>query len=155
MPPPLPHRPLAMMSFPKIKLIAVGKVKKDWIRQGIALYAKRLPELEVIELKDSTPEKEGLQLLSLVKNSDRLVALMEEGQTYSSPQFAHLMGQAASNQLVFVIGSAEGLSAAVKQAARDRLSLSPMTFPHEVARLLLIEQLYRAKTILQGSSYHK
>ena len=144
-----------MSSFPKIKLIAVGKVKKGWIREGLAVLQKRLPELEVIEIKDSTPEKEGSQMLSPVKGSDRLIALTVTGKTYSSTQFAEWLSQADSNSLVFVIGSAEGLSAEVQQAAVQRLSLSPMTFPHEVARLLLTEQLYRAKTILQGSSYHK
>jgi 23S rRNA (pseudouridine1915-N3)-methyltransferase len=144
-----------MTSFPKIRLIAVGKVKKGWIRDGLAVYLKRLPELEVTEIKDSHPEKEGAQMLSMVKGSDRLVALTEIGKTYSSTQFADWLSQADSNSLVFAIGSADGLSQEVQQAAVQRLSLSPMTFPHEVARLLLVEQLYRAKTILQGSSYHK
>lgn len=144
-----------MTSFPKIRLIAVGKVKKGWIQTGLEVYLKRLPELEITEIKDSYPEKEGSQILSMVKGSDRLIALTEMGKTYASIQFADWLSQADSNSLVFAIGSAEGLSQAVQQAAAQRLSLSPMTFPHEVARLLLAEQLYRAKTILQGSSYHK
>lgn len=144
-----------MTSFPKIKLIAVGKIKKGWIRDGLEVYLKRLPELEVVEIKDSTPEKEGTQILSMVKGSDRLIALTETGKTYASTQFADWLSQADSNSLVFVIGSAEGLSRELQRAAAQRLSLSPMTFPHEVARLLLVEQLYRAKTIFQGSSYHK
>ncbi|MEM0982223.1 MAG: 23S rRNA (pseudouridine(1915)-N(3))-methyltransferase RlmH [Cyanobacteria bacterium P01_H01_bin.58] len=144
-----------MGSFPKVRLIAIGKVKKNWIREGIATYQKRLPELAVQELKDSTPAKEGAQILSLVQGSDRLIALTEEGKTYSSIEFAKFLSHAASNRLIFALGSAEGLSLSVKQQASQQLSLSPMTFPHEVARLLLVEQLYRAKTILQGSSYHK
>lgn len=144
-----------MGSFPKVKLIAVGKVKKTWLREGIEVYSKRLPELEQIEIKDATPAKEGEQILSLIKGSDRLIALTETGKTYSSVSFADWLSRADSNSLVFVIGSAEGLSDRVKQSAHHCLSLSPMTFPHELARLLFIEQLYRAKTILQGSSYHK
>lgn len=144
-----------MTGFPKIKLIAIGKIKKGWLREGVAVYQKRLPELEVLELKDSTPEKEGAQVLSMLQGSDRLIALTETGTTYSSLQLAHWLSQAESNSLVFVIGSAEGLSQAVQQAAWQRLSLSPMTFPHEMARLLLVEQLYRAKTILKGRNYHK
>lgn len=144
-----------MQSLPKVKLIAIGKIKKDWIRQGIEVYTKRLPELEVVELKDSAPEKEGAQILNLVKPTERLIALTEEGKTMASVTFAHYLAEAPSNRVVFVIGSAEGLSEAVKQQARRRLSLSPMTFPHEMARLMLVEQLYRSKTILQGSSYHK
>lgn len=144
-----------MASFPKVRLIAVGKLKKTWIREGVEIYQKRLPELTLTEVKDSTPEKEGAQILTLLKDSDRLVALTEEGRAFSSIQFAHFLSEADSNSLVFVIGSAEGLSHAVKAAAVQQLSLSAMTFPHEIARLLLLEQLYRAKTILQGSRYHK
>ena len=144
-----------MQSFPKLKLIAVGKIKKGWIREGIDLYAKRLPELEVIELKDSTPEREGEQLLALVKPTETLVALTETGRSLGSVAFTQWLAQADSHQLVFVIGSAEGLSDRVKAQAEQQLSLSAMTFPHELARLMLMEQLYRAKTILQGSRYHK
>ena len=143
------------MSFPKIKLIAVGKIKKGWLREGIEVYQKRLPELEVVEIKDSTPDKEGEQILSMLKGRDRLIALTETGKIYSSTQFADWLSQADSNRLVFVIGSSEGLSHTLQNAAAHHLSLSSMTFPHEVARLLLAEQLYRAKTILQGRNYHK
>lgn len=144
-----------MTSFPKIKLLAIGKVKKGWIREGLEVYRKRLPELDIVELKDTTSEKEGEQICSLVKGRDRLIALTEEGRTYNSEEFAQFLSQAESGSLVFAIGSAEGLSVAVKRSAAQCLSLSPMTFPHELARLLLLEQLYRAKSILQGSSYHK
>jgi len=144
-----------MVSFPKIRLIAVGKVKKSWIREGLQVYQKRLPELDIVEIKDSDPEKEGTQILSMLKGSDRLVALMEEGDCLSSVELTQLLSRAASNSLVFAIGSADGLSSSVKHNAAHRLSLSPMTFPHEIARLLLLEQLYRAKSILQGSSYHR
>ncbi len=144
-----------MQSFPKVKLIAVGKVKKGWLRDGLAVYYQRLPELETIEIKDSNPEKEGTQILSMLKSSDRLIALSEEGKTFSSLKLANFLAKANSNSLVFIIGGATGLSQALKQSATQLLSLSPMTFPHEIARLLLVEQLYRAKTILQGSQYHK
>jgi len=144
-----------VQGFPKIKLIAVGKVKKGWVRDGVAVYLQRLPELEISEIKDSNPLKEGEQILSCLKPGDRLIALTETGQTLASPKFAHWLGQASSNTLVFVIGSAGGLSPQLKQSAAHQLSLSPMTFPHEIARLLLVEQLYRAKTILQGGNYHK
>ena len=133
----------------------MGKVKKKWLREGIQTYHKRLPELELIAIKDSTPEKEGQQIISLLKGRDRLMALTEEGTTFSSIKFADFLSQADSNSLVFAIGSADGLSPQVKASASHQFSLSPMTFPHEVAQLLLMEQLYRAKTILQGSSYHK
>ncbi|WP_346289396.1 23S rRNA (pseudouridine(1915)-N(3))-methyltransferase RlmH [Sphaerothrix gracilis] len=133
----------------------MGKVKKGWLRDGLAVYYQRLPELETIEIKDSNPEKEGTQILSMLKSSDRLIALSEEGKTFSSLKLANFLAKANSNSLVFIIGGATGLSQALKQSATQLLSLSPMTFPHEIARLLLVEQLYRAKTILQGSQYHK
>ena len=144
-----------MGNFPKITLITIGKVKKSWVREGVEVYCKRLPELRLVEIKDSTPQKEGEHILSLLKGRDRLIALTEEGKTLSSVKFAEFLSRADSNSLVFAIGSAEGLSPQVKAIAAQQLSLSPMTFPHEIARLLLLEQLYRAKTILQGSCYHK
>ncbi|MEO0378055.1 MAG: 23S rRNA (pseudouridine(1915)-N(3))-methyltransferase RlmH [Cyanobacteria bacterium P01_A01_bin.17] len=144
-----------MSAFPKVKLIAVGKVKKGWIRQGLEMYVPRLPELEIQEIKDSSPDKEGEQLLSRTTVNDSVVALSEAGKTYTSVDFAHYLSQAPSNRLVFMIGSAEGLSDLVKQKSALQFSLSPMTFPHELARLMLVEQLYRAKNILQGGNYHK
>ncbi|NJL85979.1 MAG: 23S rRNA (pseudouridine(1915)-N(3))-methyltransferase RlmH [Leptolyngbyaceae cyanobacterium SM1_1_3] len=144
-----------MPSFPKVRLIAVGKVKKGWLRDGLEVYCRRLPELEITEIKDSTPEKEGDQILSLLKSSDRLIALSAEGQMFSSIEFADFLSKADSHSLVFAIGSAEGLSTTLKQSAVEIFSLSPMTLPHEIARLILVEQIYRAKTILQGSQYHK
>ncbi|MGD1900780.1 MAG: 23S rRNA (pseudouridine(1915)-N(3))-methyltransferase RlmH [Geitlerinemataceae cyanobacterium] len=143
-----------MSSFPKLTIVAVGKVKKGWVRDGIAMYQKRLPEVAIVELKDSNPTKEGEQILGRLKPNDRPIALTEDGKTFDSVAFANWLARAESNRLVFAIGSAEGISPAVRDAAEMRLSLSPMTFPHEVARLLLFEQLYRAKNILQGGSYH-
>lgn len=140
-------------SFPKIKIIAVGKVKKAWLREGLAVYAKRLPEVETMEIKDSGKEKETDKLLSILNDQDRLVVLSEYGKTRDSVGFANWLGQEAFGRLVFFIGGAEGISDRLKK--QPMLSLSEMTFPHEVARLLLIEQLYRAKTILQNGSYHK
>jgi len=142
-------------SFPKVRLMAIGKVKKSWIQEGLALYLQRLPELSLMEFKDSQPDKEGEQILAALKPSDRLVALTEEGRTFDSVAFAQWLAQADSNTLVFAIGSASGLSPTLKRSADLKLSLSPMTFPHEMARLLLVEQLYRAKNILQGGQYHK
>lgn len=144
-----------MSSFPKVTLIAVGKIKKGWIATGVQQYHKRVPELNIQEIRDSTPQKEGEQILGLLKPEQELIALTETGKLLSSEQFAEFLRSAASNRYVFVIGSADGLSYQLRQAATTQLSLSPMTFPHEIARLVLLEQLYRAKTILQGGKYHK
>ena len=140
-------------SFPKVKIIAVGKVKKPWIKDGIALYAKRLPEVETIEIKDSGKEKEADKLESLITAQDRLAVMAEYGKMRDSIAFAQWLGSEAFGTLVLFIGGPEGVSDRLKN--HPMISLSAMTFPHEMARLMLIEQLYRAKTILQNGSYHK
>lgn len=140
-------------SFPKVKIIAVGKVRKPWIKEGVQRYAKRLPEVEIIEIKDSGKEKEAGKLLSLMKSQERLVVLAEYGKERNSITFADWLGKEAYGTLVLFIGGAEGISNRLKKY--PMISLSAMTFPHEIARLMLVEQLYRAKTILQNGSYHK
>ncbi|MGD1899370.1 MAG: 23S rRNA (pseudouridine(1915)-N(3))-methyltransferase RlmH [Phormidesmis sp.] len=140
-------------SFPKIKIVAVGKVKKAWLKEGIALYAKRLPEIELIEIKDSGKKKEADKLLSMISAQERLVVLTEYGKERDSTSFAKWLGQEAFGTLVMFIGGPEGVCDRLKKY--PMISLSAMTFPHEMARLMLVEQLYRAKTILQNGSYHK
>ncbi|HHP7243486.1 MAG TPA: 23S rRNA (pseudouridine(1915)-N(3))-methyltransferase RlmH [Elainellaceae cyanobacterium] len=142
-------------AFPKVRVIAVGKLKKSWLREGIAIYLKRSPEIEILEIKDSDKEKEGEKILSFMKGDETLVVLSEDGKLISSVDFANLLTRYASNNVVFAIGGPDGISQTLKDRASLLLSLSPMTFPHEIARILLIEQLYRAKTILQGGNYHK
>jgi 23S rRNA (pseudouridine1915-N3)-methyltransferase len=144
-----------VQSFPKVKIFAVGKVKKGWLKEGIDVYLHRLPELELAEIKDSDKTQEADKVKSLLKTNDKLIVLSEDGRTFDSTEFAHWLGQEASGTLVFFIGGPEGVSPEIKQQAYTVLSLSAMTLPHEVARLILLEQLYRAKTILQGGSYHK
>lgn len=144
-----------MHSFPKVKLITVGKVKKDWIREGIQLYAKRVPELSITAIKDAGLEKESTKVLSLLGGRDRLIVLADEGKAWTSIQFAQWLAPSESGNLVFFIGGANGISLTLKQRAARLMSLSPMTFPHEMAQLMLVEQLYRAKTILQNRRYHK
>ncbi|MGD1853421.1 MAG: 23S rRNA (pseudouridine(1915)-N(3))-methyltransferase RlmH [Leptolyngbyaceae cyanobacterium] len=142
-------------SFPKVKIIAVGKVKKDWLKDGIRLYGQRLPEVEVTVIKDTAPETEAQKVLDSLKTNDRLVVLSEEGKHFDSVGFSHWLGQQAFGTLVFFIGGPTGVSPSLKKKAYQIVSLSAMTFPHEIARLLLLEQLYRGKTILQGGKYHK
>ncbi|MEL6471370.1 MAG: 23S rRNA (pseudouridine(1915)-N(3))-methyltransferase RlmH [Cyanobacteria bacterium J06623_4] len=140
-------------SFPKIRIIAVGKVKKPWLKDGIALYAKRLPEIEILEIKDSGKEKEADKLLTLISAQDRLMVMAEYGVEKDSESFARWLAKEAFGRLVLFVGGPEGVSDRLKEY--PMISLSPMTFPHEMARLMLVEQLYRAKTILQNGSYHK
>ena len=133
----------------------MGKVRRGWIQEGIDLYRKRLPGLEIIEIRDSTPAKEAEAIRASLRPDDHLIALMEEGKPLASEPFARRLDQLGNQRLAFVIGGADGLTDALKASARWQLSLSPMTFPHELARLMLIEQLFRAQAILQGSPYHR
>jgi 23S rRNA (pseudouridine1915-N3)-methyltransferase len=140
----------------KIKIIAVGKVKHDWILAGIKEYAKRLPGLTIVEIKDSNKEKEWGEIQAMLKPREKLVALTERGKLYDSVAFAaFLQRETMDETVVFAIGGPEGISRQMEVAAYRTVSLSPMTFTHDMARLLLIEQLYRAQNILQNGSYHK
>lgn len=143
------------MNCNRCRVLAVGKVRRGWIQEGIDLYRKRLPGLEIVELRDSTPQKEADAIQSALRPGERLIALMEEGDTLASIPFARRLERYGSDRLAFVIGGADGLTDELKAKAAWKLSLSPMTFPHELARLMLIEQLFRAQAILQGSPYHR
>ena len=139
----------------KFTIIAVGKIKKNWINSGIEEYLKRLPQLNIIEIKDAGKEKELSKILSLVKKQDKLITLSETGESLTSLEFASFIKQELLQPLVFVIGGPEGLSTQINHHAYKVLSLSKMTLPHEMARLFLVEQLYRAHTIIQNKNYHK
>ena len=143
------------MNAGRCRILAVGKVRRGWIQEGIDLYRKRMPGLEIIEIRDSTPAKEAEAIRANLRPDDHLIALMEEGTPLASEPFARRLDQLGNQRLAFVIGGADGLTDALKASARWQLSLSPMTFPHELARLMLIEQLFRAQAILQGSPYHR
>ena len=143
------------MNPSRLRILAVGKVRRGWIQDGIDLYRKRLPGLSIVELRDGTPEKEAEAIRAAWRPDERLVVLMEQGETLASIPFARRLEQISSDRIAFVIGGADGLTDALKEEADWRLSLSPMTFPHELARLILIEQLFRAQAILQGRPYHR
>ena len=143
------------MNPSRCRILAVGKVRRSWIQDGIELYRKRLPGLEIIEIRDSTPDKEAESIRASLRPKEHLIALMEEGDAVGSIPFARRLDQLGNQRLAFVIGGADGLTNELKGRAHWQLSLSPMTFPHELARLMLIEQLFRAQAILQGSPYHR
>jgi 23S rRNA (pseudouridine1915-N3)-methyltransferase len=158
----------------QIRIIAVGKIKERYLQEGIAEYEKRLRpyvKLQVIEIADErrplsassaielvAKEKEGERILTAIPEGSFVIALDVMGQSWPSEQLAasfrewELSGQ---NQLAFVIGGDIGLSPGVLARSNLRLSLSKMTFTHPMARLLLVEQLYRAFRILRGEPYHK
>ena len=144
-----------MINISHYKIVAIGKIKKKWIQEGLDMYLKRLPGLEVIELKDNTQKKEEHTIKGIISKNELLVTLNERGQSFTSKQLATKLLSSHNQKITFVIGGASGLSPSIDRCATWQLSLSPFTFPHEIARLLLVEQLYRAKTITQGSPYHK
>lgn len=144
-----------MLNISRYKIIAIGKIRKKWIQEGIEMYLKRLPGLEVREIKDSTQLKEEHTIKEIISKNEFLVTLNENGQSFTSKQLATKLLNSHNKNITFVIGGASGLTSSLNNLASWQLSLSPLTFPHEIARLLLIEQLYRAKTITQGGPYHK
>ena len=143
------------MNPSRCRVIAIGKVRKTWVQEGIELYLKRLPGLTIVELRDGNPEKEAESIRQTLRSDEWPVMLMEQGETLTSISFSERLSSLGSQRLAFVIGGADGLTAELKGLAHWKLSLSPMTFPHELARLLLIEQLFRAQAIQQGSPYHR
>ncbi len=153
-----------------IKLIVVGRTVQKYLQEGEKDYLDRLShycrfEMTTIpELKNAKnlkepqiKESEGELILKLVQTSDHLVLLDERGKLRGSEDFATWL-QAIANRgvktLVFVVGGAYGFSDAVYERANEKISLSPMTFSHQMVRTIFLEQLYRAHTILQGQPYH-
>ena len=154
----------------KISLITVGKTDIAWVRQGLDMYVSRLkhyapfelveiPELKNVSAltKDQIKQKEGDLILKLVKNSDDLVLLDEHGRELRSIEFSKYLEDkmiASGRDIVFVIGGAYGFSADVYSRANGKISLSKMTFSHQIVRTIFAEQLYRAFTIMRGEPYH-
>lgn len=157
----------------RIKLITVGTLKESYLRAAVAEYEKRLgayAKVEIVELKEgrvaespsaaeisTVLEKEADAILAAIPPRAYTVALCVEGQQRSSEQLASLLEDAMSrsSDLCLVIGSSHGLSPRVKKAADYRLSVSALTFPHQLMRVLLLETVYRSLSILHGSKYHK
>ena len=144
-----------MLNISHYKIIAIGKVKRRWIQEGIEMYLKRLPGLEVIEIKDNTRIKEEQTIKEIIKKNEIIVTLNEKGHSFTSKQIATKLLNSQNQNITFVIGGPSGLAPSLNISASWQLSLSPLTFPHELARLLLIEQIYRAKNISQSGPYHK
>ncbi len=157
----------------KITIITVGKIKEKYLTAGIQEFQKRLTpfcKLDIIELAEErmpdTPSaaektqaltREGERILKAVRTGTYLIVLDVAGQALSSEQLAAKFENLAltgQSDLTFVIGGAFGLSAEVVSAAKERLSFSKMTFTHQMIRLLLVEQIYRAFKIWRGEPYH-
>ena len=144
-----------MLNISHYKIIAIGKIKKKWIQTGIEMYLSRLPGLKILEIKDNNQTKEEYMIKEIIRKNETLVTLNESGHHFTSIQLSKKLLDSHNQNITFVIGGATGLSPYLNNSASWQLSLSPLTFPHEIARLLLLEQLYRAQTITQGGPYHK
>ena len=155
----------------KIKIIALGKIKEKFLKDGIDEFLKRLKpytaieiiELTPIEIKDEnlvqkTLELEAEKILSNIKPDSYVITMEILGKQLSSEDFAQKINEitiSGISELVFVIGSSCGIAPSVSQRANFKLSFSKMTFLHQFARLLLVEQIYRAFKILKNETYHK
>ena len=141
-----------------IKIIAVGKIKNKHIGALISDYAGRIRhdvKLEILETRDATIQAEGQKIGNILKKeTGEIIALSQEGKACSSEQLADRLRR-ADQKLIFIIGGPTGLSRQMKSGAHRIMSISAMTFPHEIARLLLLEQLYRAISINLNRKYHK
>ena len=154
----------------KLKLILVGKTVGSPLKEGIADYAGRLKHYaafsieEIPELKqaaalsrDQVKEREGALIAARIRDSDHVILLDEHGRRFTSVAWARDLEQKllhGSRDLVFVVGGAYGFSRQVYDRADEMLSLSEMTFSHQLVRLVFVEQLYRAFTIIRGEPYH-
>ena len=154
----------------KIVLLAIGKTKEQYLIEGISKYQKRLNHytqfelLEIPNIKNANNlsdsellRKEGELILQQLQLSDHLVLLDDKGKDFTSSKFAEkLQGWMLSSKkrLVFVVGGAYGFSEQVYQRGNEKLSLSKMTFSHQMVRLFFVEQMYRGYTILNNEPYH-
>ena len=143
----------------KIYFVVVGKIKESFYREAVAEYVKRISRFAKVEIKELpegvNPEAEADEILRAVKGYT--IALAVEGEKLSSEKLATKLKKLtdAGKEITFIIGSSCGLSDKVKQAADYKLSFSDMTFPHQLMRVILAEQVYRAFMINAGSTYHK
>lgn len=158
----------------KVKIVCVGKIKEKFFRDAIDEYKKRLSsyiKLEIVEVGDEkTPDKaseamniqikqkEGQRILSKINDQDLVVLLELKGQMYSSEELSAYLADKmvqGTSSIVFVIGGSLGVSEEVKQRANMQLCFSKMTFPHQLMRVILLEQIYRAFKIMHHEPYHK
>ena len=146
----------------RIQLICVGKLKESFYIDACDEYDKRLRRycaLERVELPETGDlERDGAAVLAKIPAGAFVIALCVEGKPYSSEELSELLRECANggrSRVCFLIGGSDGLSDAVKKAADLRLSMSRMTFPHHLARVMVLEQIYRAFNILGGGKYHK
>lgn len=158
----------------KINIIAVGKIKEKYIREGIKEFSKRLSrycDLRIIEVDDEkapenlsdremegVKEKEGKRILSKIPQNSYIISLEIDGREISSEEMSKKIEElmvSGVNNISFIIGGSLGLSKEISKISNFKLSFSKMTFPHQLIRLILLEQIYRSLKIMKGEPYHK
>lgn len=156
-----------------VTVIAVGKLKESYLRDGCAEYVKRLSaysKVNIVEIDeekicdspsqnqiDNVIKKEGERILKKIPKNSAVIPLCIEGREYSSPEFSSLIEKISleNSSICFVIGGSFGLSEDVKRLGKVKFSFGKMTLPHQLARMVLLEQVYRAFSISNNSKYHK
>ena len=150
-----------------IKIICVGNIKEEFFRDAIEEYKKRLTrytKIEITEVKDISYDDidksinlEGIEILKHIDSKDYVITLEIEGKELSSEEFAQRIEstQTINPNITFIIGGSYGLSNSIKERSNFKLSFSKMTFPHQLFRIILLEQIYRSFKILNNESYHK
>lgn len=147
-----------------MKIICVGKIKEKYFKDAIDEYKKRLSKyikLDIIELpdynydKEKTIYEEGKNILSKIKEKDYVVTLEINGNSLDSLSFSKLINSNLDKNIVFIIGGSYGLSSKVLERSNYSLSFSTLTFPHQLFRVILLEQIYRSFKIINNESYHK
>lgn len=147
----------------KITILTVGKIKDSSIKKLIEKYLKRInrfTKIKILEIKDSNKEQESKKIISFVKenSSDKKYFLLDErSDNLDSKEFSKLLDESKQEvkELIFIINGAYGPTKELKDLIKTKISLSKMTYPHEIAQLILIEQIYRGFTILKNIPYHK
>ena len=149
-----------------ITLITVGKIKEKYIKEGIEYYLKRLfkyTKIELIELEDEsfdktkTLKKEAEKIMKKINPKSYIITLEIDGKEISSPELSELIEKTTitNSHITFIIGGSYGLDDEIKKLSNYKLSFSKMTFPHQLFRLLFLEQLYRSFKIINNEEYHK
>ena len=136
-----------MLDTGRLSINAIGKIKKNWIREGIDQYKKRMPGLVINESKSFN--------INNIRANNIIICLTEEGKSFNSIELTSLLLNFKNKKINFLIGDADGMNEDIKKKSDILLSLSPLTFPHELARLILLEQIYRAVSISNNFPYHR
>lgn len=143
-----------------IKVICVGKVKERYLREAVSDYEKRIGKyhkIDIIEVLDSNMKEEAVRIFQHIKNNDYVITLEIDGNMMSSTLFADKIDKIfiTNPNICFVIGGSDGIDGSVKERSNYSLSFSKFTFPHQLFRVILLEQIYRTFKILNNETYHK